>query len=422
MKNITNKAPDFSPHPLFKTLQKLRIQENTWELRKFKETQFTLLRDAYIATNIPDSNHYIQRCLGCVLHIVADFYTSARRANNDKNLPAEPSPRWWASEFSRILQSRIENIGIAEVSHFLHWSITARITTAADVFSEVCLELCRAEMSKPWGEIHAALGVVDYLILSGRLPAGETILRAIMKEDFQKIAVQFGNIDYDLLQEDDPWKSLYWRRSITQLIVIRWFLTHPDLRHNVFGNNDISEFSFIGNGVEINDNYLCLAEGCSDHFGFVSGAENFIEEDKITRDLIEEVDISEDARQCMLALLGLSRYLPRYGPFLSNNLAPQASDYKEQEQAEKQSEMEPEDQGGFLSTGLQLGQDLPDKQHEELDWWIMGSQRPLLDGHGVSSNFDRWSTSPGPGGYVLELENLRSGEEGTRNDNESLTG
>ncbi|KAL9027024.1 MAG: hypothetical protein Q9196_004400, partial [Gyalolechia fulgens] len=220
----------------------------------------------------------------------------------------------------------------------------------------------------------------------------------------------------------DPW-------AISE--ALKWAVTHritiaADVFCEVFGNNNnISKFFLTKCGVQINDTYFCLVQPCADHLEFVSVGENFVDEDKITRDLIEKLFGKTDCMH-MLAMLGLSRYLPRRGLFLDDSLAPQTWNNEEQEEVGREDEKQIGDQGDIASTGLLLGEDLPDREQEELDRSIMGGQEPSFAAHEVIySTVDDCSTSSRPRGYVLGMEHFRSGEEEMGTDNEEsepLTG
>ncbi len=102
----------------------------------------------------------------------------------------------------------------------------------------------------------------------------------------------------------------------------------------------------------------------------------------------------------MRAMLGLSRYLPRYGHSLGVSVAAQALDSGKQEEMEKEEENEIKDQGGYPFTQLQSGEHLPDRDQEMFGRWIVGS--PLR-----------------ASGYVVEMEDPQSGEERMRTVNEA---
>ncbi|KAL8927499.1 MAG: hypothetical protein Q9208_002304 [Pyrenodesmia sp. 3 TL-2023] len=382
-----NQAPEYSTHPAFDILQKLRIQENTWQLRMFSKSQF-LVFNTLLEQASPETLEDVDKnCPGCLSLMITRLYGLGRDIyeNDPDSLSAEPDLRWWISQLSRIFQSRVEIVSYSAIFSALQWSLSEGIAIAADVFYEVGLELCRAEELEDWDEIHSALDMVDHLILSGRLQAGEAILKAIMKKDFDIIDVPSRNAEWYPQWDDGPMRSLYWRRAVTQLVIIRWFLAHPDIEHNVFGYN----------------------------------GSDFAEEDKTTRDLIEGIIVQESDRVHMLALRSLSRYLPRYGHSLGISAA--AQDSEKQEEAEKGDENGIKDQGGIPFTGLQFEQHPPDRGQEEFGRWIAGSQGASMTGYeGSSSTFDGYHGRPRASGYVLEMGDLGLGEEGMRTDNEAF--
>ncbi|KAL9019401.1 MAG: hypothetical protein Q9185_003293 [Variospora sp. 1 TL-2023] len=403
-----NQTPEFSFHPAFEILQKLRIQEDTWELRKISKSQvlgYSMVKEAY-TKNIPIEKH----CLGCEVNELFDLYKFARGIyqNDPNSLSAEPNLRWWLSEISRLLQSQIEALEIDDISLALHRSLQEGITIAADVFHEVSLELCRTGKVKDWTKKDIALDIVDQLILFGRLLEGEVLLRAIMKGDFNIIDVPFCSTDCCPVWDDEPERSLYWRRAITQLIVIRWFLAHPNIKHKVFRTNAIPQFPFTAcSGVEV-DGFDFFFEGLR-----LSCSKNFIEEDKTTLDLIEGIPYPEGRRQRMRVLLSLSRYLPWYGFSISTSSAAQASDCETQQEAEKEDETDNKIHGGTPFTGAQFGEHLLDREQENLGWRFVGSQgaSTAVNYEGGSSTFNGYHSSPRPSGYVLEMEDQGSGGE-----------
>ncbi|KAL8922659.1 MAG: hypothetical protein Q9172_003474 [Xanthocarpia lactea] len=400
-----NQAPKYSTHPAFDMLQKLQIEENTLQLQMFSKSQFlrfnTLLKQVFPGT----FSEFHKNCLECLLHMFAILYDLGRDTyeNDPDSLSAEPDLRWWISQVSRILQSRVETIGFHAILLALRWSLSKGIAIAADVFYEIGLELCRAEELGDWNDIHSALEMVDHLILGGRLQAGEVLLRAIMKNDFDTIDVPSRMSERpqwddeplrSLYWDDEPMRSLYWRRAVAQLVIIRWFLAHPDIEHNVFGNSGISEYSVRGcGGLLVNNTHFCLTGRCHCDPEYFSLGEDFTKEDKVARDLIEGTDFQEQNRVRMRAMLGLSRYLPRYGHFLGISVAAQALDSEKQEEAGKEDENGINDQGGTPFTQLQSGEHLPDRDQEEFRRWLVGS--PLR-----------------ASGYVVEMEDPELGEEG----------
>lgn len=403
-----NQTLEFSFHPAFEILQKLRIQEDTWELRKSSESQ---VRGSSMVKEYYASGGPIEKdCLGCMVHELFELYKFGRGIyqNGPNSLSAETNLRWWLSEISKLLQSQVEALEIDVVSLVLHWSLQEGITIATDVFHEVSLELCRTGKVKDWTEKDIALDIVDQLILFGRLLEGEVLLRAIMKGDFNIIDVPFCSTDCCPVWDDEPERSLYWRRAITQLIVIRWFLAHPDIKHKVFRTDAIPQFSFTAcGGIEFK-NFDFFLEGLC-----LSCSKNFIEEDKTTLDLIEGIPYPEGRRQRMRVLLGLSRYLPRYGFSISTSSAAQASDCETQQEAEKEDENGNKNHGGTPFTGAQFGEHLPDREQENLGWGFVGSQgaSTAVNYEGGSSTFNGYHSSPRASGYVLEMEDQVSGGE-----------
>lgn len=419
-----NQAPKYSTHPAFGILQKLQIQENTWQLRMFSKSQslgFNTLLKRVSPGTFSDLN---KDCSGCLFGMVTMLYRLGRDTyeNDPDSLSAEPDLRWWISQVSRIFQSRVETIRFNIILLALQWSLSERIAIAADVFYEVGLELGRAEELDDWDDIHDALQMVDHLILGGRLQAGEVLLRAIMKEDFDTIDVPCRIFESDPQWDDEPMRllywddesirslywyaepmlSLYWRRAVAQLVIIRWFLAHPDIEHNVFGNNDISEYSVRQcGGLQVNNTHFCLAGHCPGHPEYFSRGEDFITEGRVARDLIRGTDFSEVERVRMEAMIGLSRYLPMYGRFLGVSIAAQALDNEKQEEAGNEDENGIKDQGGTPFTQLQSGEHLPDRDQEEFGRRPVGS--PLR-----------------ASGYVVEMEDPESGEEGMRTVNEAF--
>ncbi|KAL8652877.1 MAG: hypothetical protein Q9210_002433 [Variospora velana] len=408
-----NQTPEYSFHPAFEILQKLRIQEDTWELRMVSKSQvlgFNMVKEAYTENR----RDFEKDCLKCVLVELYDLYNIGRDIyqNDPDSLSAEPSLRWWFSEISRLFQSHIEALDIEVVSIALERFLADGITIAADVFYEVSLELCRTGKVTNWTERNRALDMVDQLILFGRLLACEVLLRAVMKGDFTIIDVPFYTYDCCPVWHDGPERSLYWRRAITQLVIIRWFLAHPDIKHKVFRNDGIPQLSYrICGGIQVN---FCLAGRYPGHPELFSCGENFIEEDKITLDLIEEIQCSEVKRRGMRVLLGLSRYLPRYGLSIGTSSAAQALDSETQQEAGEEDENGIKDQGGIPFTGIQLGEHLPDREQENLGWEFVGSQGASAadDYEGVSSTFNGYHPRPRASGYVLEMEDSELAGEG----------
>ncbi|KAL8910018.1 MAG: hypothetical protein Q9171_004678 [Xanthocarpia ochracea] len=409
-----NQAPKYSTHPAFDILQKFQIQENTWQLRMFSKSQFLVFNTLLKQVSPGTVSEFNKDCSGCLFNMFAMLYRLGRDTyeNDPNSLSAEPDLRWWISQVLRILQSRVETIGFQPILMALRWSLSEGIAIAADVFYEVGLDLCRAEELDDWVDIHYALEMVDHLILGGRLQAGEVLLRAIMKEDFGTIDVPSRMSEWDPQWDDEPMRSLYWddepmgllywRRAVAQLVIIRWFLAHPVAEHNVFGNNSISKYSTRGcGGLQVNNTHFCLAGRCHCDPEYFSFGEDFTKEDKVARDLIEGTDFQEPSRVLMRAMLGLSRYLPRYGHFLGISVAAQALDSEKQEEAGKEDENGTKDQGGTPFTQLQSGEHLPDRDQEEFDRWIVGS--PLR-----------------ASGYVVEMEDPESGEEGMRTVNQAF--
>ncbi|KAL8975035.1 MAG: hypothetical protein Q9197_000731 [Variospora fuerteventurae] len=402
-----NQTPEFSFQPVFEILQKLRIQEDTWELRKSSKSQvlgFSMVKEYYASGGPIEKD-----CLGCMVHELFELFKFGRGIYqiDPNSLSAETNLRWWLSEIARLLQSQVEALDIDVVSLALHWSLHEGITIAADVFHEVSLELCRTGKVKDWTEKDIALDIVDQLILCGRLLEGEVLLRAIMKGDFNIINVPFCSTDCCPVWDDEPERSLYWRRAITQLVVIRWFLAHPDIKHKVFRTNAIPQFSFTAcGGIEVNSFDFFLAGRCPDHPKYLSCSKNFIEEDKTTLDLIEGIPYPGGRRQRMRVLLGLSRYLPRYGFSIGTSSTAQASDCETQQKAGKEDENGIEDQGGTPFTGIQLGEHLLDREEENLGWWLVGSQgaSTAVNYEGGSPTFNGYHSSPRASGFVLEWE------------------
>ncbi|KAL8989450.1 MAG: hypothetical protein Q9177_001658 [Variospora cf. flavescens] len=332
-----NQTPEFSFQPVFEILQKLRIQEETWELRKSSESQ---VRGSSMVKEYYASGGPIEKdCLGCMVHELFELYKFGRGIyqNGPNSLSAETNLRWWLSEISRLLQSQVEALEIDVVSLVLHWSLQEGITIAADVFHE--------------------------------------------------------------------------------LVVIRWFLAHPDIKHKVFRTNAIPQFSFTAcGGIEFKNFDFSLEGLC------LSCSKNFIEEDKTTLDLIEGIHYPEVRRQRMRVLLGLSRYLPRYGFFIGTSAAAQASDCETQQEAEKEDENFIKNRGGTPFTGAQFGEHLPDREQENLGWGLVGSQgaSTAVNYEGGSSTFNGYHSRPRPSGYVLEMEDQGSGGEKTRVDDGQL--
>ncbi|KAL8859003.1 MAG: hypothetical protein Q9178_004484 [Gyalolechia marmorata] len=439
-----NQAPKYSTHPAFGILQKLQIQENTWKLRMFSKSQFlvfnTLLKQVSPGTCL--ENH--KNCTGCLLGMFVKLYRLGRDTyeNDPDSLSAEPDLRWGISQVLRIFQSGYEKIRFRTILLALLWSLSEGDAIAADIFYEVGQETLLAD-ELDWNDKHDALNVVDHLILGGRLQAGEVLLRAITKQGFATIE----NVPSRMSEEDPQWdwkptRSLYWddesmrllcwddetirsfywdgktigsfywddvplqllygRRASAQLAIIQWFLAHPDIEHNVFGNNGISKYSVRGcGGLQVNNTHFCLDGRCPSRPEFFSGVEDITKEDKVTRDLIEGTDFQEEDRIRMQAMLGLSRYLQRYGHFLRISVAAQALDNEKQEEAGNEGKNGIKDQGGTPFTQLQSGEHLPYMDQEEFDPWIVAS--PLQ-----------------PSGYVVEMEDPESGEEGMRTVNEAF--
>ncbi|KAL8904025.1 MAG: hypothetical protein Q9207_003543 [Kuettlingeria erythrocarpa] len=430
-----NQAPTYSTHPAFDILQKLQIQENTWQLRMFSKFQVLGFNELLKRVSPETFCGLHKDCLECLFYMIKELYRLGRETyeNDPDSLSAEPDLRWWISQVSRIFQSSVERIRLHIILLALQWSLSEGIAIAADVFYEAGLALGRAEKLEDWADIHDALHTVDHLILGGRLQASEVLLRAIMKEDFDTIdmpsrpmsewdphwddesmrslswgdeSMQSFNWDDETMRslywDDEPMRSLYWRRAVAQLVIIRWFLAHPDVEHNVFGDNGISEYSVEQCfGLQVNNTHFCLAGRCPDHPEYFSGGEDFTEEDKVARDLIEGTDFQEVDRVRMRAMLGLSRYLPMYGHSLGISVAAQALDSEMQEEAGKEDENGTKDQGGTPFTQLQSGEHLPDRDQEMFGRWIVGS--PLR-----------------ASGYVVEMEDQESGEKGTRTVNEAF--
>ena len=416
-----NQAPKYSTHPAFGILQKLQFQENTWQLRMFSKSQLlgfnTLLKQV-------SSGEIRNHCSACLFHMFERLYRFGRDTyeNHPNSLSVKPDLLWWISQVSRIFQSRIETIRFHTILLALQWSLSEGITIAADVFYEVGLELCRAEELDDWDDIHDAFRMVDHLILGGRLRAGKLLLRTIMKEDFDIIDVPSRMSEPGPQRDDEPMRllywdvenirslywnaepmlSLYWRIAVAQLVIIRWFLAHPDIEHNVFGNNGISKYSVTRCGrLQVNNTHFCLAGRCPRHPEYISGGEDFTRMDKVARDLNEGTDFKKADRVLMRAMLGLSRYLPRYGRFLGISFAAQALDSEKQEEAGKGDESRIKDQAGTPFAQLQSRGHLPDRDQEEFGRLIVGN--PLR-----------------AGGFVVEMEDPESAEEGMRNVNEAF--
>lgn len=401
-----NQTPGFSFHPAFEILQKLRIQEDTWELRMFSKSQllgFNMVKEYYAGAGPIKTD-----CLGCMVHGLVELYKFGRGIYHyDPNsLSAEPDLRWWVSEISRLLQCQVEALEIDVVSTALYWSLQEGFTIAADVFHEVSLELCRTGKVKDWTKKDIALDIVEHQILSGRLLEGEVLLRAIMKGDFNIIDVPFCSTDCCPVWDDEPERSRYWRRTITQLVAIRWIVAHPDIKHKVFRTHAIPKYDFTG-GIEVNSFDLFLQGLC------LSCSKSFIEGDKTTLDLIKGTPYPEGLRQRMRVLLGLPRYLPRYSFSISTSFAAQASDWETQQEAEKEDENGIEDQGGTPFTGIQIGEHLPDREQENLGWGFVGSQgaSAAVNYEGGSSKFNNYHSSSQANGYVLEMGDQGSGGE-----------
>ncbi|KAI4249486.1 MAG: hypothetical protein L6R42_008968 [Xanthoria sp. 1 TBL-2021] len=303
-KEYRNNSPEYSFHPVFQNLKKLRIQEDTYELRMFNMSK---IKESFLITEKVFPQDFIGEdstiggnndCLGCTLKEGMLIYDVCRTTydNDPSSLSAEPNLLLWVSEISRLLQSKVERINIHMIWLLMEWSLSNRCVNAVDVFYDIGLEMCRAKKSEDWLEIHYALDMVDSLMFRGRFLAGKTLLRAILKEEFHIIDTPRQNRVPHPKWDKASMQSLYWRRGTTQLDVIRWFLAHPDLTHKIFGDDDIPNFS-LGSGPALLDVNL--------HFCF-SGGEDWTEEDDITRDLMGERVCDKDVQLHMFIMLALS--------------------------------------------------------------------------------------------------------------------
>ncbi|KAL8769673.1 MAG: hypothetical protein Q9209_004470 [Squamulea sp. 1 TL-2023] len=320
-KDHRNSPPGYLFHPVFQKLQKLRLPENTYELQMFNQLKFeenSLIMEEVFSRNLIAENSAIRGeigedsttggkndcTMGCTFMVMHIYDVCRTTYDNDPgSLSAEPNLQCWVSEIARLFQSKIESINIHIMRLAMDWSFDNRYANAVNVFYEVGLEMCRAKKSDDWRERHEALDMVDSLILRGRVRAGETLLRAIMKENFNIIDTPCQNHVPHPKWHNEPMQSLYWRRGTFQLNVIRWFLAHPDLTQKIFGDDDIPEFSLgTFRGLKVNNLVLCFAVN-----------EDWTEDDRITVRLFKERDCAKYLHDRMFIPLGLSLYLPRYG-------------------------------------------------------------------------------------------------------------
>ncbi|KAL8718883.1 MAG: hypothetical protein Q9181_008137 [Wetmoreana brouardii] len=438
-KEYRKSSPKYSFHPMFETLQKLRIQDTTYELRMFNKSKLTdfylLVEDAFsqnlLGEDFPVPNNH---CLGCNFTTLLDLYNVCRTAYEDDpcSLSAEPNLQWWVSEISRLLQSEVESIYTHLICQAMEWSLSNRYVNAVDVFYEVGLEMCRAKKSEDWPETNYALDMVDSLIFRGRFLAGKTLLRAIMKEEFHIIDTPCQNHVPHPKWDNALMQSLYWRRGTTQLDVVRWFLAHPDLTLKIFGDDDVPKISLgTVDGLRVNNLVFCFAEN-----------EDWTEEDSITQYLINERGCDKYFKLRIFIMLALSRYLPRYGESKLHDRFQGGSVLKPEDEHEDADEDEDDDtdkdEDGMMSVeqdtapesnlaladGTSFTRPHPDTntldmEQEDFGWTALGSQRQPTPGPGEPpSVFDCEFLGLSSGGCVAQIGQLGTEGEGTRTNAE----
>ncbi|KAL8788919.1 MAG: hypothetical protein Q9213_001442 [Squamulea squamosa] len=417
-----NNPPEYSFHPVVEKLQKLRIQETTYERRMFnksKRTEFYLLVDDVLSQNLCGKTGIVpyRRRLYDTFLSHLNLYDVCQKAYEDdpSSLFAEPNLQWWVSEISRELQSRVESISTGMISEMIRWSFDHEHANAVDVFYEVGLELCRTKKWENWYEIHCALDMVDFLILHGRFRAGKTLSRAIFERE---IHIRDKSCRNDI--PDWSWLDQL-KRSNMQLTVIQWFLAHPHLTRKTFGENRIPKISLGKRGkLQVDGRYYCFPRD-----------EDLLEMDDVIQDLesnYRDHFIDGVRRRCVLR--NMSRYLPTYGESIFGDENYKGSvreiEAEDDDEGEGEEGTMSDERGTAPETNLvsaigtsftrpHLEENTLNMDQEDLGWTALGSQRQPSSGPGgPPSVFDCEFSGLPSGGSVAQTGQLGTEGEGTR--------